>query len=186
MKKILRAEIIKKRQSMTEMDFIKNSNSVFNNIVSWQLFKDKNNLMLYYSFRNEVDTLDIIEECFRCGKNVILPKTIKETTTILPCKIDSVLELIKGEYGIMEPPEKEIFSKNNIDIIFVPGVAFDKRGYRIGYGAGYYDRFLRDFKGIKVGMCFEFQVLDDVFPEEHDVSMDYLITERGIINTGDV
>lgn len=186
MKKLLRAEIIKKRQNMTEMEFKKYSFEVFNNIINWQLFKDKNNLMFYYSFRNEVDTLEIIEECFRCGKNVFLPKTIKETTTILPCKIDSILDLEKGEYGIMEPPQRKIFPKNDIDIVFVPGVAFDRKGYRIGYGAGYYDRFLRDYKGIKVGICFEFQVMENVFQEEHDVSMDYLITERGITNTGDV
>ncbi|WDC85889.1 5-formyltetrahydrofolate cyclo-ligase [Caloramator sp. mosi_1] len=115
------------------------------------------------------------------GKRLVYPKTIKSELKLIPCIVYKTDELCVGEYGILEPKDFNKIDKNDIDLIFVPGVAFDKNGYRLGYGAGYYDRFLADFKGVKVGLCYDFQLVDSVYKNEHDVKMDYLICEEGIL-----
>jgi 5-formyltetrahydrofolate cyclo-ligase len=185
MKGTIRKEILEKRKNLNREDLAKKSQCIKDHILSWDEYKRSDKIMVYYSFRNEVLTNEIIESSFGRGKEVILPKSIKETREILPCKIASLDELVEGNYGIMEPPEKEIISRDEIDIVFVPGAAFDKKGFRIGYGAGYYDRFLDGYKGIKVGVCFNLQIVEDAYPDRHDISMDYLVTEKGIIKTGD-
>ena len=69
-----------------------------------------------------------------------------------------------------------------MDVVVVPGSVFDRSGYRTGYGGGYYDRFLENTDAIRVGVCFDFQLVDDVFPEEHDKRMDFIITEKNFLN----
>lgn len=185
MKKELRKELIKNRTSMDSVEVGKLSSTINSYIMEWDKYKDSKAIMTYYSFRNEVLTDELINNAFDNKKTVVLPKSIKEGSQILPCIITSLSDLKKENYGIMEPPTDNLLERDKLDIVFVPGVGFDKRGFRIGYGAGYYDRFLSDYKGIKVGVCFELQVVDHAYNDEHDIAMDYIITEKGIIKTGD-
>ncbi|KMT23093.1 5-formyltetrahydrofolate cyclo-ligase [Clostridium cylindrosporum] len=185
MKKELRKELIKNRTSMENVEVEKLSALINSYIMEWDKYKEAKAIMSYYSFRNEVLTDELINHSFDEGKTVVLPKSIKEGSKILPCIIKSLSELKKENYGIMEPPTDNLLDRDELDIVFVPGVGFDKRGFRIGYGAGYYDRFLNDYKGIKVGVCFELQMVEYAYNDEHDIAMDYIITEKGIIKTGD-
>ena len=87
-----------------------------------------------------------------------------------------------GRFGILEPIELAKITYKSIDMVLVPGVIFDKNGYRLGYGLGYYDRFLNKLpKAVKVGLCFDFQVMDKVPREEHDIPVDYIVTDKEII-----
>lgn len=185
MKATVRKEILNERKAMSKEDVQNLSSKIQEYLLEWNFYKKSKGIMAYMDFRNEVKTDKIINSSLENRKTLVLPKSIKETITILPCIVKSADDLELGTYGIMEPNDKNIADINTIDMVLVPGVAFDKDGYRLGYGAGYYDRFLQEYKGIKVGLCFELQRVDDVYRDEHDISMDYLITERGIIRIGD-
>lgn len=185
MKKELRKELISNRTSLESNVVEKLSSKINEYIINWEHYKKANAFMTYYSFRNEVLTDELINKAIEEGKTVVLPKSIKEGSKILPCIIKSLSELKKENYGIMEPPTDNLLERDKLDIVFVPGVGFDKKGFRIGYGAGYYDRFLSDYKGIKVGVCFDLQVVDHAYNDSHDIAMDYIISEKGIIKIGD-
>lgn len=181
MKKEVRMGILEKRKALCTNKVEELSKKINQHILNWDKYKDSNKIMVYMAFRNEVKTMDIIKDSFSKSKIVVLPKSIKETSKIIPCVIENLDELKSGSYGIMEPYGNNIADRDTLDIIFVPGVAFDRNGYRIGYGAGYYDRFLAGYKGIKAGICYEMQIVEDAFHDAYDASMDYLITEEGII-----
>lgn len=182
MKSQIRKSILDIRRGMTKGEVLLKSKMIFQHITCWNEFINAKSIMLYSPINNEVNTYLIAKEAILKNKKLIYPKSIKETIEIIPCGISRLEELKLGAYGILEPIEDKVIDKNEIDLVFVPGVAFDKFGYRLGYGAGYYDRFLSDFKGIKVGLCYDFQIVDDVFKEQHDSKMDYLICEKGILN----
>ncbi|MCX7694123.1 MAG: 5-formyltetrahydrofolate cyclo-ligase [Caloramator sp.] len=181
MKDDLRKKYIQIRNELSKEEIIKRSIVITKHILNWDKFINSNCIMIYSSFKNEVDTSFLAEEILKREKNLIYPKTIKKEYKLIPCRVKNIDDLCIGEYGILEPMNFDIIDKNSIDLIFVPGVAFDKDGYRLGYGAGYYDRFLEDFEGIKVGLCYYFQIVEDVFKGKYDIKMDYLICEEGIL-----
>ncbi|MFA9372029.1 MAG: 5-formyltetrahydrofolate cyclo-ligase [Labilibaculum antarcticum] len=130
-------------------------------------------VMLYWSIKDEVHTHDFI-----C-------KWAKEKRVILPCVIGETLDLkvfegmdnmVKGEnYGIPEPKGPVFMKEDEIDLILVPGIAFDREKNRMGRGKAYYDRLLQSLSAFKVGICFDFQVLDHVPVDEHDIKMDEIV-----------
>ncbi|KRQ88118.1 putative 5-formyltetrahydrofolate cyclo-ligase [Caloramator mitchellensis] len=181
MKKELRKEIINKRNLLSQEEVRKLSEKVTANIFELIDMSKIESIMLYHPIQNEVSTEILMKYCFENNINVILPKVIKDVREIIPCKIETIKSLRLGEYNIMEPFEYEIADKKEIDVIIVPGVAFSRKGYRLGYGAGYYDKFLSDYKGLKVGLCYTLQLVEDVFEEEHDVKMDYIVCDSEII-----
>lgn len=185
MKRIIRKEILEKRDMLIKNQVEMLSSEISNHVVNWDKFINASTVMVYSNYKNEVATSGIIDECLKKNKKVVLPKVIKESRDIIPCIVGGFHELIPGVYGILEPDGSNIIEKNNIDLIIVPGVAFDMNGNRIGHGAGYYDKFLNNYNGIKAGICYNFQIVENASPDEFDVRMDYLITERGITKTGD-
>lgn len=100
-------------------------------------------------------------------------------------KIDSLDDLNLGNYGILEPKiqTKNIVKKNEIDLLIIPGVVFDRNGYRIGYGKGYFDRYLADFHNITLSLVSQNQLIDSIPTDSYDINVDYLISENGIIST---
>lgn len=181
MKDVIRKDILKKRSAMKKEEVKDLSKSIYENILKWDSFINADTVMLYCDFRNEVETKSIMEASINMGKKVVFPKSIKETHTIIPYYVNSIEDLKPGVYGILEPVCGITADKKDIDIVFVPGAVFDRRGNRYGYGAGYYDRFLKEYRGIKAGVCYEFQLLDSIKPGEYDIGMDYVITEKGIL-----
>lgn len=181
MKKELRREIINKRNLLRKDEVENLSKKVFENIFKLVDMNKIKCMMLYHPIQNEVSTEELMEYCFENKIKVILPKVLKDVKEIIPCKIESKNSLKLGEYNIMEPFEYEIVHKNEIDVIIVPGVAFSRKGYRLGYGAGYYDKFLKDYIGLKVGVCYSLQIVENVFEEEHDVKLDYIVSDSEII-----
>ncbi|HBF77741.1 MAG TPA: 5-formyltetrahydrofolate cyclo-ligase [Clostridiaceae bacterium] len=180
MKDIIRKEIIEKRSRITKEQKEEWSQSICQQILNWDIFQKSKSVMLYSSIRNEVDLSAVVEKLLMDKKTVIFPKSIKLNKRLVPCIIKSISDLKLGSYGIMEPEENFIANKGEIDLILVPGVAFNPQGYRIGYGAGYYDRFLEGFKGITAGIAYSFQITDFNCIHEHDAQLNYIITENAI------
>ena len=179
----LRKTVLSFRNSFDKKDIISMSEDIFNSFLSIEKIQTSSKFMLYVDFRNEVATRDIISKLLDLGKEVYLPVTLKEETKLIPKRIFSLDDLVPGAYGILEPNvDAPIIDPSLLDVVVVPGSAFDKNGYRTGYGGGYYDRFLENIDAIRVGVCFDFQLVDDVFPEEHDKKMDFIITEKNFLN----
>lgn len=175
----LREQMKSLRSSMTMEEKRKQDSIIFNKILNSNCYKEATTLMVYVSFGLEVDTKCIIKHALENNKIVCVPKIINKKSGMKAIKIQSLNELIRNKFGMLEPVsfEKEIFSQD-IDLFLVPGLAFDNMGGRIGYGAGYYDRFLKDAddKSFKIGLAYNFQVIEKVPMTENDVYLDAIIT----------
>ncbi len=146
------------------------------------IYKNAKTIMLYYPLGNEIDTSYIFKRALIDGKTVAFPITNVETDELTAIIADSNTHFSKGGYNIFEPNSKKIIDKSMIDVVIVPGIAFDKNGNRIGFGKGCYDRFLKEINAIKIGFCYEFQMKNEILADEFDVCMDYLICENGLVN----
>jgi 5-formyltetrahydrofolate cyclo-ligase len=139
-------------------------------------FKSAKTVGAYHAFGSEVKTDLIIEQARSLGKRVALPSVEGESLTFY--ELSSGKYLVKGRFGIMEPlPYDPV---DQIDLLVVPGVAFDKQGYRLGYGKGYYDRYLEKKKTFSVGLAYLFQLLESLPTSENDMKIDAIATEDSI------
>ena len=186
MKHTLKLQIIEKRNSLTDQEVKDKSKKIINNLKSLKEFKEAKNILFYISCKKEVDTQEIIKELLeKKEKNIIVPYTIKNKPKIFLSELKDFVELEPKTFGILESKEKYIreFNKDKVDLVIVPAIVFDKNGYRIGYGYGYYDRFLKTIKKdiVKVGLAFDFQLIDKIPEEEHDVPLNIIVTEKEII-----
>lgn len=145
------------------------------------VFKKATTVMFYISEDIEVDTKDLIKEAQRQEKKVVVPITdVSRNNLIASLLIDYDKELTKGPYGILEP--KSFFARpvslKMINLVIVPGIAFDKKGNRLGHGTGYYDRFLSKFsKDVPtIGLAFDFQIVDSLPSFSHDINVTEIIS----------
>ncbi len=178
MKKLIREALLQKRELHTATE--EDSNRITQKLLSLPEIKVSKYILLYYPHKNEVNTLPVIQKLLKEGKSVLLPKV--QGKDIIPIKINNLFQLKKGYAGIKEP-EGEAVSPEKIDVVIVPGVAFDRKGHRLGYGKGYYDRFLLKTKAKKIGLAYDFQIVQEIPAEEHDVPLDLIITPTQIIHT---
>ncbi|WP_252216828.1 5-formyltetrahydrofolate cyclo-ligase [Clostridium sp. VAP41] len=180
-KKELRKKILKIRKEINI-----NNKKNFDNIIHNKLFKSKfysqcRNIFVYVSYDSEIDTKTIIRKALEDGKNIYVPRTNYDTKLMEAVKISSLENLIEDKHGILQPTECELAVElEKIDLIIMPGVAFDKNGGRMGYGGGFYDRYLNKFsKNIcKISLAYDFQILDNVPMDIHDITVNYIITEN--------
>ena len=180
-KEVLRKEILGLRNNLGEEYIDKASDLIYECVIVLDCFKSSNVIAVYMGFGSEVRTDKLISFALDYGKMVVIPKTVSGNDMIF-CKIDADTKFVKDKYGILTVDTNETdceVNKCDIDLFIVPGVAFDKRGGRIGYGAGYYDRYLYGLNAIKVGICYEMQLVDDVHNERNDINMNKIITEKG-------
>lgn len=186
-KKTIRKELKEKRDSLNFEEWNKHSKTIEKNIIKSDIYKESDCIMCYSDFNGEVGTLMIIEDALLSGKKVYLPKVLDNFTE--RCmefyEIYSSNELIKGFKGILEPTgnRSRTFSYDKWVgkkiLMLVPGVAFSREGYRIGYGMGYYDIYLKDKPEIiKCGLCFDMQMVSEIPAGEHDIKMDFLVNEN--------
>jgi 5-formyltetrahydrofolate cyclo-ligase len=184
MKAELRKELLSLRDSKTREFLHGKSLEIRKQLFSMPEFQKARKILFYVSFGSEVETLQTIREAIKMGKVVAVPSTDKKKHTMVASQVvDLDKELEEGSYGIPEPKKEFIreLPVEGFDMVVVPAVAFDKGGYRIGYGGGYYDRFLLKTNALKVGLAFDFQVVDSLPREEHDLPVDKIVTENHIL-----
>ncbi|MDD2573522.1 MAG: 5-formyltetrahydrofolate cyclo-ligase [Firmicutes bacterium] len=187
MKQRIREEILGMRREIPHSQRKEYSLSIFQRLIGLDLFKASHNIMAYVAFRNEVETLPVIRHCLLEGKRVLIPVSVPKTRELLLSELkDPERDLRPGTYGVPEPAPEFMrpFPKEDLDLILVPAVAYDEKGFRIGYGAGYYDRFLDGLTRVvpSIGLAFELQIIDRVPAEPTDRPVDYIVTENRLID----
>ncbi len=150
--------------------------SILENLKKLNIIEKAKVVGLYSSFNGEVATEEIFSYLKKSGVKVVYPKVIR-TSVMEFYSIRDLRDLVKGTYGILEPPLKE--EKTEPDIIIVPGLAFSEDGDRLGYGGGYYDRYLEGKNVLKIGLCYQ-DLIANIETDEYDIKMDYVITEEKI------
>jgi len=145
-------------------------------------FKSAHIVMFFASIRSEVQTETMIRRALAAGKRVVLPK-VKGKELVFFEITDFNTDVVRGTWGIPEPIESRPADLSNIDLIVMPGTAFDELGNRIGYGAGYYDKFLPTYGKSTVALAFELQIIASVPVDQHDVPVKKIITEKRVIET---
>jgi 5-formyltetrahydrofolate cyclo-ligase len=182
----LRREYTQMREAMDQSEVERLSEKIIDTILKLPVFKRAETVMVYLNFKNEVDSLRMIEESYKAGKKVVIPYCEKETMEIIPSELNDIeTEIVKGKNGYLQTKKDCVkpVPIEDIDLIVVPGIAFDKRCYRLGFGAGYYDRFLRklNFEKPTIGLCYDFQIIHSIPIEGHDMPLDFVITEERIL-----
>lgn len=187
-KEEIRRDILKKRHSLLK-DYIKNkSRQVFLKLAESVEYINSRNIMFYVATRNEVQTEEMIKTSIKMGKNISVPIILPECINLAPSKIlDFDVELEKGKKGILEPKKEyyRLFPPENIDLIIIPGVAFDLSGNRIGRGFGYYDNFLKKIRSSTkiIALAFEMQIVKKIITDKNDIPVHEIITEKRIISS---
>ncbi|MFA5340467.1 MAG: 5-formyltetrahydrofolate cyclo-ligase [Clostridia bacterium] len=159
-KKELRKYMMNYRIKLSPLQVKQYSAEVFENFLNSDL-TDYDNYMAYLPIRNETDTHDLINYLLEKGKKVSVP-FINENNRLVPVMIDNNTVYEIDPFGIQIPINKTYISPLSLNVIFVPGLAFDKKGNRVGYGKGYYDAFLRELDCITCAWCYNFQIIDDI------------------------
>jgi len=184
-KQALRRDILAKRMALPAAERAAADQAILQKIQAYHTHlnrEDEAVWLVYLDFRGEVGTEQVIEWALAQGIIVCAPLVVKAERRLIPVRIRSLDELVVGAYGIREPVlrEENVIAPEQIDVVLLPGVAFNRTGGRLGYGGGYYDRFLPQLRAdcVKVALAYELQVVDELPVEEHDVWYDVLITER--------
>ncbi len=179
-KKFIRNDLKRILDDISKNDKIKGNQLIINKLFSLDEFKRAKRVMFYVSKNNEVDTHKAIKIAIKIGKEVITPKIINKM--IFPYRLYSFDDLLLGPFSILEPSNKRKTKKSTIDLFVIPGIAFDVSGNRIGYGYGYWDRFLNCInKKIIIGLAFESQIVSNIIKEPHDVNVSKIITDKKVI-----
>lgn len=176
-KKALRKEL-KARLLRLKEDYLQEADTAIREKL-WRLreYREARSIYCYCSVGREVDTRPILSRALEDGKTVALP--VIEDGRMRPRRLGPEGLLVPGFYGIPTPPETEPWiEEEEIDLILVPGLAYDEAGYRLGYGGGYYDRLLSTAPGLAVGLCREAMILREIPRESHDMAVEVLITEQ--------
>lgn len=174
-KNSLRTAVKKKRSMLSAEEIEAKSKKIAANVMPY--LDGTECVMAYLSAFNEVCADGIIKELLSKGISVCVPVTDKKSISISPCLISNISDVRIGAYGIREPAVFRGADADAIDAVIVPGIVFDKSGNRVGFGMGYYDRFLKNFNGRKIGICYDFQLADDIDADENDIPMNIIITE---------
>lgn len=184
-KEKIRSKIQGKLKGLSLTDKKNIEMDLFNILTKSSLWKKATSIGLTISTDIEWDTKPIIEHAWEQNKKIAVPKCHVQTKQLIFYEINSFNELISGYANIKEPDPlktKEV-QKHMIDLLIVPGLAFDKLGYRIGFGGGYYDRLLQNTNMLTVSLVSELQLIDNVPKDHFDIPVNYLITETNIIKT---
>lgn len=188
--KQLRKEKLIARDQLTTLDLTENSKKICEQVLEMDSFKESKTVFVYIDFRSEVKTREFIEKMFQMGKRVVVPVTLLAERDLLPVYINNLTtDLAPGYASILEPVESirksQRVAPETIDIIYLPGSVFDERGGRMGYGGGFYDRFVsvKAPRALRVGLAYEIQMVERAPLQDHDEYMDRVITEKRVIHT---
>ena len=175
-KKQIRSRILMKLRKHKEGDREQKSKIIKNKLFKLEVFKKAKYVMFYIAFDGEVDTKEMIKEARKLGKIIAVP-VCRRAAAIRPCILEDLRRLKKGLYGICEPAMRRFIDLERLDLVIMPGIAFDKSHNRLGRGKCCYDRFLRKLPvGIpKIGLAFDFQILPSIPATRFDVKLDKIL-----------
>ncbi len=186
-KKAFRKTMLAKRDAIPLENRIEADKARNEYIRNWETYREAELLLFYVSYRSEADTLQLIKEALDRGRKVAVPKVVG--TDMIFYRIESLSQLVEGYKGILEPdteravviPGSDVSVAKNT-ILFVPGCAFDEAGGRMGYGGGFYDRFMERYsEAMRVALAYEEQFVPEVPREAHDKRVDVIVTETRIL-----
>jgi 5-formyltetrahydrofolate cyclo-ligase len=180
LKKTLRKKVLAVRDGLLPGQRTEKSREIEERLFSLPEFKSARTIMFFASFRSEVETAPMIRRALASGKRIILPKVKSKELELFEIRnFDS--DVSSGAWGIPEPRETAPVKLGEIDIIIVPGAAFDEQGSRLGYGAGFYDKLLSEFKKLTVALAFEEQIVSAVPTASHDIPIKKIVTDKRVI-----
>ncbi len=176
-KKSIRSTMLAHRRHLAAVTCAASSHAAQARLIETPEFSRATVLALYSPVFNEVFTEELFHAARRLGKRVAYPRVCGEALEFV--EVSCREELKPGAFGVLEPSGSLVLPATSLDLMLVPGVAFDQAGFRLGYGKGFYDRFLHaaDHCPCLVGFCYEFQLVADLPVESHDVGMSMLVTE---------
>ncbi|MBI4826574.1 MAG: 5-formyltetrahydrofolate cyclo-ligase [Nitrospirae bacterium] len=192
MKKRIREDLLNKRNSIDPDEKKSKERSIEKKLFNLEEFKKSECILLYASFRSEVDTMNYLQDVIHLNKKLIIPLVDPDHRRLRLFEVRDVSELIPGYMGIQEPgilKDREV-SLNEIGLVIIPGTGFDTNGNRLGYGGGYYDKLLsyeskmlsKAEHIITIALAFEEQIGDKIPAEPHDIKVDMIITDMRVIN----
>ena len=181
-KKSFRKLIIQKRNEMSILEKNSLSNQVIERLVSTKEYNKAKNIFVFVSTEDEIFTHNFIKNSIKFGKSIYIPFVDSGKKLMYASKLESFDDLEIGFYDILSLPESklDIVNPEKLDLVIVPGLVFGKNFYRIGYGGGYYDKYLSNpnITAVKIGICYEFQVFEKVDYNKYDIPVDIIITEK--------
>ena len=173
-KKELRSHIRAQKRAMTEAEITEKSDELVRLLLETDLYRQAKTLYGYLPYNQEVRTVPLLEQALRDGKQVAVPKCYGDEMRFI--LIDDLSKVEKGYAGIPEPIADGPIASDTTALVLMPGLAFDPEGHRIGYGGGFYDKFLeQEPNHPTVALCYDFQMLDHLQTEEYDIPVDRVI-----------
>ena len=181
-KKIIRKKIMKLRSSLTQLDVMRCSRAVIDRVFESEEYKNATAIYIYFETEKEISTHAIMKRAWKDGKRVAVPLCIGEDMEFI--YIDSLDSVMPGFKGIYEPFEGEVADDSEV-LMIMPGIAYDRSFNRIGYGGGFYDRYLAGHTDVKftlMALCYDFQIVDeDISVFSHDVPVDIIVTPKKFV-----
>ncbi|MDD5778551.1 MAG: 5-formyltetrahydrofolate cyclo-ligase [Candidatus Thermoplasmatota archaeon] len=179
----LRRQLLERRNSLSTLEILEKSNQIIARLMTVPSFAAARTVLAYISHGTEVNTHGLIRLLLsQTSREVLVPVVAdRQRHTLLLSSLHQWQELSTGAYGILEPAEVRERPAESVEVCLVPGIGFDIRGNRIGYGGGYYDRLLRSIRGTTIGLAYDFQVLDAIPSQDHDVPVDAVVTEKRLL-----
>ena len=178
LKNELRKKFLKERDSLSDKYKIMSSNKIFKLLEKNSLFKQAESIFIYIGFGSEIETKSFIKKNL-ASKIIYVPKIVNGDMKLV--NITSWNSLKPGHFNVLEP-ESDDYYNGPIDLVITPSIVFNKQGYRLGYGKGYYDRyFSKNNYKVSIGLSYDQLLQDNIPTEEHDQKVDFIITEKGII-----
>ena len=184
-KNSFRRDVKQEIRKLKAQELITKSELICKKLCELEAFRRSGLVMAYLSLPNEVDTGGVILEAWRNGKTVAVPKVSWQQRHMIPVQINSLETGFSTEVsGLKNPTTGVPVPLEDIDIVITPGIAFDRNGNRLGRGGGYFDRFFasKELRAVKCAICFSEQVVDEVPYDETDVPVDYIITDKEILD----
>lgn len=184
----LRRRLLAERMGLDRVDRRRMSEQIVQTLTALPLFQQSRTVLVYCSYRSEVETLVLLQRCLEAGKTVCVPQTVPAESRLLAVAIkDPLTDLGPGYLGIPEPQPHLVESRevgaDRLEVVVVPGAVFDRNGNRLGYGGGYYDRFLTQDapQALRFGLAYSGQLVRSVPALPHDVPLDLLVTENEVL-----
>lgn len=181
-KKAQRKELLAKRRMLSQEQKNEYSKQITERLLALASYKEAKVCMMYASMKDEFQTKDFIVEAIKAGKQICLPYVSDKQLKIMQAtKINSLDELVEGAYGILTVAKDKlnIINPQDIDFVLVPAVGFDRNGYRLGMGGGYYDRYLKMATKAKlVSGIYSCQLVDEIIKDDYDAQVDFVLTEN--------